>query len=131
MKRNYFLLFFSASEESLLSASHPLQNDPNQDSTEAKDANDQVNWAFCLLCLNDSLSCHSIFISVSCSPLFLQDLLTDEEKLAESALNLKHVGDASVPVILNIIGNFIAPLLHTVAGLVGSSLVLLFSSVHN
>lgn len=43
MKRNYFLLFFSASEESLLSASHPLQNDPNQDSTEAKDANDQVN----------------------------------------------------------------------------------------
>uniref|UniRef100_A0A3Q3A8B4 DAP3 binding cell death enhancer 1 n=1 Tax=Kryptolebias marmoratus TaxID=37003 RepID=A0A3Q3A8B4_KRYMA len=29
---------------------------------------------------------------------------SDEEKLAEAALNLRHVGDSSVPVILNIIG---------------------------
>ncbi|XP_030001139.1 death ligand signal enhancer [Sphaeramia orbicularis] len=32
------------------------------------------------------------------------NVLSDEEKLEEAALNLKHVGDTSVPVILNIIG---------------------------
>lgn len=31
--------------------------------------------------------------------------MSDEEKLAGAALNLKQVGDTSVPVILNIIGN--------------------------
>lgn len=31
--------------------------------------------------------------------------MSDEEKLEEAALNLKQVGDTSVPVILNIIGN--------------------------
>ncbi|XP_070692468.1 death ligand signal enhancer [Pempheris klunzingeri] len=59
-------------EESLLSASCPLQNDANQDNAEAKDANDK-------------------------------DVLS-EERLAGAALNLKQVGDSSVPVILNIIG---------------------------
>ncbi|CAN9514975.1 unnamed protein product [Ophioblennius macclurei] len=33
-----------------------------------------------------------------------EKVLSDEEKLAAAALNLKHVGDTSVPVILNIIG---------------------------
>lgn len=37
--------------------------------------------------------------------LWLQNTLPDEEKLAGAALNLKQVGDTSVPVILNIIGN--------------------------
>ncbi|XP_073343732.1 death ligand signal enhancer [Pagrus major] len=60
-------------EESLLSASCPLQNDANRDNTETKDANDK-------------------------------DMLPDEERLAGAALNLQHVGDSSVPVILNIIG---------------------------
>jgi len=63
----------SLPEESLLSASCPLQNDANQNNTETKDANDQ-------------------------------DMLSDEEKLAGAALNLRHVGDTSVPVVLNIIG---------------------------
>lgn len=31
-------------------------------------------------------------------------VLSDEERLTEAALNLRHVGDTSVPVILNIIG---------------------------
>lgn len=31
--------------------------------------------------------------------------MSDEEKLEGAAFNLKQVGDASVPVILNIIGN--------------------------
>ncbi|KAK1904049.1 DAP3-binding cell death enhancer 1 [Dissostichus eleginoides] len=57
-------------EESLLSASCPLQNDDN---TETQDANDK-------------------------------DMLSDEERLAGAALNLRHVGETSVPVILNIIG---------------------------
>ncbi|XP_078116790.1 death ligand signal enhancer isoform X8 [Sander vitreus] len=60
-------------EESLLSASCPLQNDANRDNTETKDANDK-------------------------------DLLSDEERLAGAALNLRHVGETSIPVILNIIG---------------------------
>lgn len=63
----------SIPEESLLSASCPLQNDANKDNTETKDANDQ-------------------------------DMLSDEERLAGAALNLRHVGDTSVPVVLNIIG---------------------------
>ncbi|XP_076021118.1 death ligand signal enhancer [Genypterus blacodes] len=33
-----------------------------------------------------------------------KDILSDEERLAEAALNLIHVGGASVPVVLNIIG---------------------------
>ncbi|XP_076595912.1 death ligand signal enhancer isoform X2 [Chaetodon auriga] len=33
-----------------------------------------------------------------------KDMLSGEERLAGAALNLKHVGDTSVPVILNIIG---------------------------
>ncbi|KAF3838295.1 hypothetical protein F7725_010063 [Dissostichus mawsoni] len=57
-------------EESLLSASCPLQNDDN---TETQDANDK-------------------------------DMLSDEERLAGAALNLRHVGETSVPVILNVIG---------------------------
>ncbi|XP_033989992.1 death ligand signal enhancer [Trematomus bernacchii] len=57
-------------EESLLSASCPLQNDNN---TETQDANDK-------------------------------DMLSDEERLAGAALNLRHVGETSVPVILNVIG---------------------------
>ncbi|XP_022607340.1 death ligand signal enhancer isoform X3 [Seriola dumerili] len=61
------------SEESPLSASHPLQNDATQDNTETKDANDK-------------------------------DILSDEERLAGVTLNLRHVGDNSIPVILNIIG---------------------------
>ncbi|XP_031175513.1 death ligand signal enhancer isoform X3 [Sander lucioperca] len=60
-------------EESLLSASCPLQNDANRDNTETKDANDK-------------------------------DMLSDEERLAGAALNLRHVGETSIPVILNIIG---------------------------
>lgn len=40
-------------------------------------------------------------------------MLSDEEKLAGAALDLKHVGDTSVPVILNIIGNDLLTLLHT------------------
>ncbi|XP_042349901.1 death ligand signal enhancer isoform X2 [Plectropomus leopardus] len=60
-------------EESLLSASRPLQNDADQDITETKDANDK-------------------------------DMLSDEERLAGAALNLRHVGETSIPVILNIIG---------------------------
>ncbi|XP_070818065.1 death ligand signal enhancer [Chaetodon trifascialis] len=63
----------SVPEESLLSASCPLQNDASQDNTEKEDANDK-------------------------------DMLSGEERLAGAALNLKHVGDTSVPVILNIIG---------------------------
>lgn len=59
-------------EESLLSASCPLQNDASRDNTEAKDANDKD--------------------------------MSDEERLAGAALNLRHVGETSVPVILNIIG---------------------------
>lgn len=31
--------------------------------------------------------------------------MSDEERLGEAALNLRHVGDTSIPVILNIIGN--------------------------
>lgn len=34
-----------------------------------------------------------------------QDILSDEERLAGAARNLTHVGDANVPVVLNIIGN--------------------------
>ncbi|XP_040904946.1 death ligand signal enhancer isoform X2 [Toxotes jaculatrix] len=60
-------------EESLLSASHPLQNDANQDNTDTKAANDK-------------------------------DMLSDEERLAGATLNLRHAGESSVPVILNIIG---------------------------
>ncbi|XP_029298285.1 death ligand signal enhancer isoform X2 [Cottoperca gobio] len=60
-------------EESLLSASYPLQNDASRHDTETKDANDK-------------------------------DVLSDEERLAGAALNLRHVGETSVPVILNIIG---------------------------
>ncbi|XP_037636783.1 LOW QUALITY PROTEIN: death ligand signal enhancer [Sebastes umbrosus] len=59
-------------EESLLSASCPLQNDASRDNTETKDANDKD--------------------------------MSDEERLAGAALNLRHVGETSVPVILNIIG---------------------------
>ncbi|XP_034740051.1 death ligand signal enhancer isoform X2 [Etheostoma cragini] len=59
-------------EESLLSASYPLQNDANQDNTETKDNNDKD--------------------------------MSDEERLAGAALNLRHVGETSIPVILNIIG---------------------------
>ncbi|XP_031713620.1 death ligand signal enhancer isoform X2 [Anarrhichthys ocellatus] len=33
-----------------------------------------------------------------------EDMLSDEERLAGAALNLRHVGDNSIPVILNIIG---------------------------
>ncbi|KAM3867114.1 death ligand signal enhancer [Diretmus argenteus] len=33
-----------------------------------------------------------------------KDILSDEERLAGAALNLRHVADSSVPVILNIIG---------------------------
>nr|XP_046261318.1 death ligand signal enhancer isoform X2 [Scatophagus argus] len=33
-----------------------------------------------------------------------KDMLSDEERLAGAALNFKHVGDSSIPVILNIIG---------------------------
>lgn len=33
-----------------------------------------------------------------------KDMLSEEERLAGAALNLKHVGDTSIPVILNIIG---------------------------
>lgn len=33
-----------------------------------------------------------------------EDMLSDEERLAAAVLNLRHVGDTSVPVILNIIG---------------------------
>nr|XP_040028467.1 death ligand signal enhancer isoform X1 [Gasterosteus aculeatus aculeatus] len=33
-----------------------------------------------------------------------KDMLSDEQKLAGAALNLRHVGDGSIPVILNIIG---------------------------
>lgn len=33
-----------------------------------------------------------------------RNVLSDEERLEEAALNLQHVGDSSVPVILNIIG---------------------------
>lgn len=33
-----------------------------------------------------------------------RNVLSDEERLEEAALNLEHVGDTSVPVILNIIG---------------------------
>ncbi|XP_059202214.1 death ligand signal enhancer [Centropristis striata] len=61
-------------EEPLLSASCPLQNDANRENTETKDANDN------------------------------KDILSDEERLAGAALNLRHAGDTSVPVILNIIG---------------------------
>ncbi|XP_032384503.1 death ligand signal enhancer isoform X2 [Etheostoma spectabile] len=60
-------------EESLLSASCPLQNDANRDNTKTKDANDK-------------------------------DMLSDEERLAGAAMNLRHVGETSIPVILNIIG---------------------------
>ncbi|XP_069577448.1 death ligand signal enhancer isoform X1 [Brachyistius frenatus] len=60
-------------EESLLSASGPLQSDAKQNNTEKKDATDE-------------------------------DMLSDKERLAGAAQNLKHVGDTSVPVILNIIG---------------------------
>lgn len=60
-------------EESLQTASCPLQNDANRDNTETNDANDK-------------------------------DMLSDEEKLAGAALNLRHVGETSIPVILNIIG---------------------------
>lgn len=60
-------------EESLLSASCPLENDVDRDTTDTKDAPDK-------------------------------DVLSDEDRLAGAALNLKHVGDTSVPVILNIIG---------------------------
>lgn len=60
-------------EESLLSASFPLQNDADQDNTETADANEK-------------------------------DVLSDEKRLAGAALNFQHVGDSSVPVILNIIG---------------------------
>ncbi|XP_070769459.1 death ligand signal enhancer [Enoplosus armatus] len=63
----------SIPDESLLSASCPLQNDASRDNTETNDANDK-------------------------------DLLSDEERLAGAAMNLRHVGDTSVPVILNIIG---------------------------
>ncbi|XP_035525411.1 death ligand signal enhancer isoform X2 [Morone saxatilis] len=63
----------SIPEESLLSASCPLQNDASQDNTKTTDANDK-------------------------------DMLSSEERLAGAALNLRHVGDTSVPVILNIIG---------------------------
>ncbi|XP_068596556.1 death ligand signal enhancer isoform X2 [Brachionichthys hirsutus] len=59
-------------EDSLVSASCPLQNDGNRDGTESNNSNDQ-------------------------------NALSDEEKLAEATLNLKHVGDNSIPVILNII----------------------------
>ncbi|XP_068570815.1 death ligand signal enhancer [Cebidichthys violaceus] len=60
-------------EESLVSASCPLQNDANRDNTETNDVKDK-------------------------------DMLSDEERVAGAALNLRHVGDTSVPVILNIIG---------------------------
>ncbi|CAK6956603.1 death ligand signal enhancer [Scomber scombrus] len=60
-------------EESLLSASCPLENDTSHDNAETKDAHDK-------------------------------DMLSDEERLAEAELNLRHVGDTSVPVVLNIIG---------------------------
>ncbi|KAM8733786.1 death ligand signal enhancer [Acanthopagrus schlegelii] len=60
-------------EESLLSASCPLQNDANRDNTATEDANEK-------------------------------DVLSDEKRLAGAALNFQHVGDSSVPVILNIIG---------------------------
>ncbi|XP_054453673.1 death ligand signal enhancer [Anoplopoma fimbria] len=33
-----------------------------------------------------------------------KDMLSDEEKLTGAALNLRHVGDSSIPVIFNIIG---------------------------
>lgn len=33
-------------------------------------------------------------------------MLSDEERLAGAELNLRHVGDTSVPVVLNIIGNY-------------------------
>ncbi|XP_037318237.2 death ligand signal enhancer isoform X2 [Pungitius pungitius] len=33
-----------------------------------------------------------------------KDMLSDEQRLAGAALNLRHVGDGSIPVILNIIG---------------------------
>ncbi|KAM9850303.1 death ligand signal enhancer isoform 2-T2 [Aulostomus maculatus] len=59
--------------ESLLSASCHLENDPNQDYTETKDAPDK-------------------------------DTLSDEENLAAAALNLRDVGESSIPVILNNIG---------------------------
>lgn len=59
-------------DESLLSASCPLQNDANQDNTETKDANDKG--------------------------------MSDEERVAGAALNLRHVGETNIPVILNIIG---------------------------
>ncbi|XP_075959535.1 death ligand signal enhancer isoform X1 [Anarhichas minor] len=60
-------------EESLVSASCPLQNEADRDNTESTDAKDK-------------------------------DMLSDEERLAGAALNLRHVGDNSIPVILNIIG---------------------------
>ncbi|XP_034546408.1 death ligand signal enhancer isoform X2 [Notolabrus celidotus] len=63
----------SLREESLLSASCPLQNDANRDNIGIQDANDK-------------------------------EVLSDEERLAGAALNLKHVGDTSIPVVLNIIG---------------------------
>ncbi|XP_068181627.1 death ligand signal enhancer isoform X2 [Antennarius striatus] len=59
-------------EESIVSASCPLQNDGNRNSTKSNNSNNQK-------------------------------ALSDEERLAEAILNLKHVGDDSVPVILNII----------------------------
>ncbi|TNN70531.1 Death ligand signal enhancer [Liparis tanakae] len=66
-------------EESLPSASCPLQNDADRDYTGTKDADDRVH-------------------------LYRQDLPSAEERLAGAALKLGRVGDTNIPVILNIIG---------------------------
>ncbi|KAI3351763.1 hypothetical protein L3Q82_020597, partial [Scortum barcoo] len=60
-------------EESLLSASHLLQNDANRDNAETQEVSDK-------------------------------DTLSDEERLSGAAVNLRQVGDTSIPVVLNIIG---------------------------
>lgn len=39
--------------------------------------------------------------------LSFQDMFSDEERLAQAALNFKNMGDMSVPVILNIIGKHV------------------------
>lgn len=35
-------------------------------------------------------------------------MLSDEERLAAAALNLRHVEDVCVPVVLNIIGHYLS-----------------------
>lgn len=99
-----FVFLVWLTEESLLAESFPLQNDGNQNTTEPKVSKDQVKVYLHLFL---GLFWRKFSVSLTDLPplLCFQDVLSDEEKLAGAALHLKNVGDISVPVILNIIGN--------------------------